>query len=147
MAYKTKYIPKNKEKYIGDVENIVCRSLWERTVCKFCDEHPNILKWASEEIAIPYMDPIENKLRNYYPDFLIEFDENGTKKVWMVEVKPAKQLFLKENTTKKEKYVWAINNAKWKAAKSYCDKYNIEFKVITEKELFNKCQTTRTQTL
>ena len=65
MAYRTKYIPKNKEKYIGDVENIVCRSLWERTVCKFCDEHPNILKWASEEIAIPYMDPIENKLRNY----------------------------------------------------------------------------------
>jgi hypothetical protein len=138
MAYKTFYKPKNKQKYIGDVENIVCRSLWERTVCKFCDDHPNIIKWSSEEIAIPYMHPIEKKVKNYYPDFLIQFEQHGALKTWMVEIKPKKQTMLKENASKKEKMIWAVNNAKWHYAKNYCDKNQIEFKIMTEKELFNK---------
>ena len=57
----------------------------------------------------------------------------------MVEVKPKKQTLLKENATKNEKYIWAVNTAKWKAAKNYCTKHNIEFKILTEKELYNKC--------
>lgn len=139
MAYRTQFFPKNKEKYIGDCEKIVCRSLWERTVCKFCDDHPSIVKWSSEEIAIPYVHPIEKKIKNYYPDFLIEIKENNNKKIWMVEVKPKKQTFLKENATKNEKYTWAVNTAKWKAAETYCAKHNIEFKILTEKELYKKC--------
>jgi hypothetical protein len=43
---------------------------------------------------------------------------------------------LKENSSKKEKITWAINNAKWKAAENYCLKHNFEFKVLTEKEIF-----------
>ncbi len=73
MAYKTKYIPQNPEKYIGDVSNIVCRSLWERNICKFCDINESIIKWSSEEIVIPYLSPIDKKQHNYYPDFLIQF--------------------------------------------------------------------------
>ncbi len=54
----------------------------------------------------------------------------------MVEVKPKKQTILKENASKQEKMIWIINNAKWEAAKRFCDKNKIEFKVITEKEIF-----------
>jgi hypothetical protein len=54
----------------------------------------------------------------------------------MVEVKPKKQTYLKENASKKEKITWVINNAKWNAAQNYCAKHNMEFKVITEKEIF-----------
>lgn len=138
MAYKTKYIPANKEKYIGDIDKIVCRSLWERNICKFCDENDNVLKWSSEEIVIPYISPLDQKQHNYFPDFLIQFKTENKIKTWMVEIKPKKQTFLKENASKKEKIVWLINSAKWKAAQQYCQKNNMEFKVITEKEIFAK---------
>lgn len=136
MAYKTVFNPKNHKKYVGDANKIVCRSLWERNVCKFCDEHPNITKWSSEEIGIPYLSPLDNKLHTYYPDFVIQFNNSSGIHTWMVEVKPKKQTMLKESASKREKIIWAINNAKWKAAKDYCTKNNMLFKIITEKELF-----------
>lgn len=136
MAYRTIFNPKNPQKYAGDTSKIVCRSLWERNVCKFCDDHPNVLKWSSEEIAIPYANPIDKKIHNYYPDFLIQFNGVNGKQTWMVEVKPKKQTLLKENASKKEKVTWIINNAKWHAAKKYCEKHNIVFQILTEKELF-----------
>lgn len=136
MAYKTKFTPTNLGKYIGDAENIICRSLWERNICKFCDLNESVLKWSSEEFVIPYINPLDSKQHNYYPDFVIQFKTNGETKTWMVEVKPKKQTLLKENASKKEKITWIINSAKWKAAKNYCDKHNMEFKVITEKEIF-----------
>jgi hypothetical protein len=54
----------------------------------------------------------------------------------MIEVKPKKQTLLKENASKKERITWAVNSAKWKAAQVYCEKYNMIFKILTEKELF-----------
>jgi hypothetical protein len=137
MAYKTKYKPINREKYVGDIETITCRSLWERSVCKFLDENENILKWSSEELAIPYVNPFDKKIHNYYPDFLIQFKEKNNLKNWIVEIKPKKQTLLKENASKKEKITWLINQAKWKAAEAYCLKHNFEFKLLTEKEIFS----------
>jgi hypothetical protein len=136
MAYKTWYKPKNLKKYIGNTNNIVCRSLWERNVCKFLDENESIIKWSSEEIAIPYTHPIDKKIHNYYPDFMIQFkNETGTH-TWILEIKPKKQTLLRENATKTEKLIWSVNTAKWDAAKKYCEKNNITFKLLTEKELF-----------
>lgn len=137
MAYKTKFTPINKNKYIGDSSNIICRSLWERNVCKFCDISESIIKWSSEEIIIPYINPIDRKQHNYFPDFLIQFKNTTGIHTWMVEVKPKKQTYLKENASKKEKMTWITNTAKWEAAKNYCVKHNMEFKIITEKELFS----------
>ena len=140
MAYKTKYSPKNPKKYIGDVTSITCRSLWERHVCKFLDENDLITKWSSEEIAIPYYSPLDKKIHNYYPDFLIQMIQENKKEIWMVEIKPKKQTILKENASKKEIATWIINNAKWNAAKTYCDKNNMQFKILTEKELFSNAK-------
>ena len=138
MAYRTKFMPKNVKKYIGDVSSITCRSLWERHVCKFLDESDSILKWSSEEIVIPYLNPIDKKIHNYYPDFLVEMrTESNEKEVWLLEVKPKKQTFLKENASKREIVTWTINTAKWKAAESYCIKHGIKFKIMTEKDLFS----------
>ena len=55
----------------------------------------------------------------------------------MVEVKPKKQTYLKENASKKEQIIWSINSAKWEAAKKYCETNKIQFKIFTEKELFS----------
>ena len=136
MAYKTKYNPVNKAKYVGDFDSINCRSLWERSVCKFCDLNENVLKWSFEEMIVPYHNPIDNKLRNYIPDFTVQIKINGKIETWMIEVKPKKQTLLKENASKKERITWAVNSAKWKAAQAYCEKYNMVFKILTEKELF-----------
>jgi hypothetical protein len=54
----------------------------------------------------------------------------------LLEVKPSKQLVLKENSSKKEKITWIVNTAKWEAAKNYSLKNNMEFKILTEKEIF-----------
>lgn len=137
MAYKTKFVPKNKQKYVGDYSDIVCRSLWERSVCKFFDENTNVIKWSSEEIAIPYENPIKKTISNYIPDFLVQFKSGDETHTWLIEVKPRKQTVLKEGASKKDKITWIINNAKWGAAKKYCEKHNFVFKILTEKEIFS----------
>lgn len=142
MAYKTKYFPKNLSKYEGNPDKIYCRSLWERKFCKYLDENKNILKWSFEPIKIPYMSPIDNQMHFYIPDFLIE-KKNGTEvETIMVEIKPSKQVKEPEKNNKSKKtflnesLTYAINQQKWSSAKDFCEKNNIQFKIITEKELF-----------
>ena len=79
MAYRGKYKPENPNKYVGNYSNIVYRSLLERRFMVFCDRNPNILKWASEEMAIPYISPMDNRVHRYYVDFIIEVKEKEEK--------------------------------------------------------------------
>ena len=142
MSYKGKYYPSFPRKYKGDPTNIIYRSLWERKFMVYCDKNQNILEWASEEIAIPYRSPIDNRVHRYFPDFYMKVKEtNGKIKNYVIEVKPAKQT----NPPKKPKrqtkgyireaYEYARNQAKWKMAKEFCADRQWEFKVVTEKEL------------
>ena len=71
MAYKGRFKPKNPEKYRGDPTNIVYRSLWEFKFFKFIDLHPDVIWWQSEEVAIPYLSPIDGKMHRYYPDVIL----------------------------------------------------------------------------
>ena len=142
MASKGKYYPSFPRKYKGDPTNIIYRSLWERKFMVYCDKNQNILEWASEEIAIPYRSPIDNRVHRYFPDFYMKVKEtNGKIKNYVIEVKPAKQTrppAKPKRQTKgyiREAFEYARNQAKWKAAREYCADRMWEFKVITEKEL------------
>ena len=142
MSYKGKYYPSFPRKYKGDPTNIIYRSLWERKFMVYCDKNQNILEWASEEIAIPYRSPIDNRVDRYFPDFYMKVKEtNGKIKNYVIEVKPAKQTkppAKPKRQTKgyiREAYEYARNQAKWKMAKEYCADRQWEFKVGTEKEL------------
>jgi len=142
MSYKGKYYPSFPRKYKGDPTNIVYRSLWERKFMVYCDKNQNILEWASEEIAIPYRSPIDNRVHRYFPDFYMKVKEtNGKIKNYVIEVKPAKQTkppAKPKRQTKgyiREAYEYARNQAKWKMAKEFCADRQWEFKVVTEKEL------------
>ena len=54
----------------------------------------------------------------------------------MIEIKPLSQTIRpKKKKVIKEIVRWEINNAKWKAAESFCLKYGWKFKILTEKEL------------
>ena len=142
MAYRGKYYPSFPRKYKGDPTNIIYRSLWVRKFMVYCDKNQNILEWASEEIAIPYRSPIDNRVHRYFPDFYMKVKEtNGKIKNYVIEVKPAKQTkppAKPKRQTKgyiREAYEYARNQAKWKMAKEYCADRQWEFKVVTEKEL------------
>ena len=45
----------------------------------YCDKNDNILEWASEEIAIPYRSPVDNRVHRYFPDFYMKVKERGGK--------------------------------------------------------------------
>ena len=141
MPYSGKFIPKNPKKYNGDPKNIIYRSTWEVRVMKYLDEHPNVLWWASEELHVPYLSPVDNKLHRYFPDFIVKAkDKTGTIKTLMLEVKPEKQTKMPTQTKKTKKYLeeavtFAVNQAKWKAADLFCKEHGWQFKIITEKEL------------
>ena len=142
MSYKGKYYPSFPRKYRGDPTNIIYRSLWERKFMVYCDKNQNILEWASEEIAIPYRSPIDNRVHRYFPDFYMKVKEtNGKIKNYVIEVKPAKQTIPPKKPKRqtkgyiREAYEYAKNQAKWKMAKEFCADRQWEFKVVTEKEL------------
>jgi hypothetical protein len=142
MSYKGKYKPSLPSKYKGDPTNIIYRSLWERKFMVYCDQTTNVLEWGSEEIALPYRSPIDNRIHRYFPDFYIKVRENtGRIKKYLIEVKPKKQCMEPKVQKKKTKsyvyevYEYAKNQAKWKAAKSFCQDRQWEFKILTENEL------------
>ena len=141
-SIKSRYKPTNPQKYTGNPNNIICRSSWERKFCQWCDRKDNVISWASEEISIPYVSPKDNRVRRYYPDFLIKVQEkNDIVKTYVVEVKPKKQTLPpkpRKRVTKSYIYectTYAVNQAKWKAANEFCKDNQIEFKIVTEDEL------------
>lgn len=142
MAYSGRFSPKNPSKYRGDPTNIIFRSLWELRVMKYLDENSSILEWCSEEIAIPYISPIDNRRHRYFPDFIVRAKTSeGSIKTMMLEVKPKHQTQepkIQKKKTKKyltEVMTWGVNQAKWKYAREYCLDKGWEFKLITEDEL------------
>jgi len=142
MTYKGRFVPERPQKYKGNSRNIVYRSMWERKVMSSLDRNDNVLEWASEEIVIPYESPLDGKLHRYYPDFWIKVQQGPKTKEFIIELKPSKQLKApKANPKRKTKgYLyevreWGRNNAKWKAAKAYCDKKEMDFLIWTEKDL------------
>ncbi len=142
MSYKGRYQPNNPLKYKGNFRNIIYRSLWEKKFMKYCDSNQNILEWGSEEYIIPYRSPLDNKIHRYFPDFYIKVNEkSGGIKKYLIEIKPKRQCTKpKVQKTKSrgylyEVYEYARNQAKWKAAKSFCADRLWEFKVLTEDEL------------
>lgn len=141
MAYKGKFKPKNYYKYLGNPTNIIYRSLWECKLMSYLDSHPDVIGWASEEIAIPYKSPIDNRRHRYYPDFYVKRKINGKLKESLIEVKPYKQTIPPKMSAKpNKKYLtevkaYGINEAKWIAAQNYCKDRGWDFKIMTEKEL------------
>jgi hypothetical protein len=141
MAYKGFYKVKNREKYNGDPDNVVYRSSWELRVLKWLDDNPNVIWFASEELPIPYVSPIDNKVHRYFPDFVVRIKQkNGKEVTMMLEVKPEKQTQkpVQKRKTKRfleEAATYAVNQEKWRAADLFCKEHGWQFKLITEKEL------------
>jgi hypothetical protein len=138
-----KFRPSKPEKYKGDPTNIVYRSSYELKFMQYCDLTESVNEWRSEEFFIPYISPIDNKVHRYFPDFFVKYrDKNGIPRTLVVEIKPQKDLNMPEQNPKRKTKswayrvkTWAVNQAKWKAAKEWCADRKYEFRILTEKEL------------
>jgi hypothetical protein len=133
---------------MGDPTNIIYRSGWELKLMSYLDKHPDVLKWASEEMFIPYRSPIDGKVHRYFPDFYVEqLNREKRKEKILIEVKPkyqtmppdvSKKLTPKGTISKtfiREVKDWGVNQAKWKAAKEYCADRGWRFQIMHEDHL------------
>ena len=140
MTYKGRYFPTNPKKYKGNPNQIVYRSLWERKVMVYCDKNDAIIEWGSEEVIVQYLSPMDGRIHRYLPDFYMKVRQaDGSTKKFIIEVKPKSQCKQpvknpKRRTTKwfNEVKTFAINQAKWKSAREFCEDKGMEFKIFTE---------------
>lgn len=130
------YQVRNPDKYVGrGVPRY--RSGWEHAFFLFCDENPSVLQWASEAVVVKYMHPFTGKVTNYIPDIFIRYrDQHGAKHTEIVEIKPRKQSLIEGRMSDRDRAVVTINHAKWQAARAWCQRAKIEFRVLTEDQLF-----------
>lgn len=140
MWRKGVYAPKFPSKYKGSSTPIF-RSQWEYRFMRFLDFNDNVIEWISEEPLIPYHNPNTGTTWNYHPDFLIKLRTQTGVKIQLIEIKPKKQTMPpktdgRRSTVIRETMMWNMNQAKWTAAKKYCDSHGWEFKILTEKDLF-----------
>ena len=90
----------------------------------FLDKHSNVHTWNSEDVRIPY--EFEDKARIYIPDFTVTYlKDDRSLTTRLIEIKPFYQCR------------YRINSVKWKSAREYANLHNIEFQVLTEKDLFS----------
>ena len=126
----------NPDKYVGRGTPRY-RSGWEHSFMRFCDTNDNILQWASESIAIPYLNPVTGKKSNYVPDFLITYrTKDNTVRAELIEIKPKKQSVIESKMSSRDRAVVAVNYAKWDAAQKWCARQGLGFRVITEQDMF-----------
>jgi len=109
---------------------------------KYLDVHPDVLSWASEELIIPYVSPIDGRVHRYFPDFYVmKKNQEGIIEEIVIEVKPSKQLQPPKKPAKMtRKYVnemrtYAINQKKFQTAEEFCRKRGLKYMIMTEHEL------------
>lgn len=133
--------PKNPNKYIGSTP--VYRSMLELKAFRYLDNNPNVLTWSSESVVVPYISPADGKMHRYFVDLVAKLkSKDGTIKKLLIEVKPEKQTLppidtgrKKQTTLLYERHQFAVNSAKWQAAKAWCLQKEFTFIILNEKHL------------
>jgi hypothetical protein len=135
---KGTFVPKNPDKYVGGRDPIY-RSSWEHTFMLFCDNNPAVEQWSSESVKIPYRDPLTGKNTVYVPDFLIVYtDKNQKRHAELIEIKPNNQAVREsvgKNPYNQAQYI--KNMAKWEAASAWCKSRGVQFRVVSERDIFH----------
>lgn len=137
-----KFSPKNINKYKGNPTQIYWRSSWELKLMLYLDQHPDVIFWQSEELAIPYLSPKDNRVHRYFPDFVVKRkNKQGKIETLIIEVKPKKQTLPPKKKKKitqsyiNEVVTYEVNKAKWKAATEYCKDRKYKFLILSEEQL------------
>ncbi len=136
------FTPKNPSKYIGNHKPRFLSS-YELKFMRWADKNPNVLKWGSENISIPYVSPLDRKMHFYMVDNFVLFKTKDGKEVkYLIEIKPEKQTrppVTKNRKNKRhvlyEQVMFAKNTSKWNAAREWCRRNDCQFVILTEQHL------------
>jgi len=140
------YRPVNSAKYNGGKYPRYLSS-WELKFFKWCDANPTVVQWSSESVCVPYISPVDGRMHRYFVDNVVHIQEGNKIVKYLIEIKPSKQTRpptthgnKKRSTIVNEAATWGVNQAKWTAAKKWCDKNGYIFQLVTEKDftLFNR---------
>jgi hypothetical protein len=123
---------------------ITYRSSWELAFMKWADRNPNIIKWGSEVLQIPYESSVKGRMARYYPDILMTYvDKTGKEKTVVIEIKPShetnkpkKGRNMKQSTYDQQLLTFITNQEKWVTAQKYAKERGWEFRILTENEMF-----------
>jgi hypothetical protein len=136
------YKPTDQHKYKGK-SNPRYLSSWELKFFRWCDNNPSVVEWTSESIIIPYISPIDGRAHRYMVDNKVIIREGDKLAKYLIEIKPFKQTRKptshgnkKKSTILYENLEYVRNQAKWEAARKWCDKHGYKFQILTERELF-----------
>jgi len=109
------------------------------------DQNLSVIEWNYEKVHIPYISPRDGKYHQYFVDFWLRMeDTNGVIHTKLIEVKPKKQTVPPKPLAKGQRMtarkreaimVWLVDEAKWKAAKKYCEAMKWEWTIVTEDHL------------
>ncbi len=152
---KGKYTVRFPEKYIG-LKPPIYRSSWELKFFDALDNNPNVLKWGSECLEIPYYNVVKRSQSIYLPDIFCTLRQtSGEMKQFLVEIKPFK-MCARPNNPKPPKIVTAktlakyekakkrhesdlatylVNAYKWEAAMAWCNRHRVTFIQATEQNV------------
>lgn len=136
------YTPVHKNKYTGR-GNPRYLSSWELKFFHWCDRNPNVIEWSSENVVIPYVSPVDNRMHRYMVDNVVKLREGDQVVKYLIEIKPKKQTMppkshgnKKKSTILHENATFATNMAKWEAARRWCVRRGYKFQILTEEHLF-----------
>lgn len=108
------------------------KSSLEFKFIKYCEINSHVLKFALEPFPIWYVSPKDGKSHRYFIDFLVHFDTGDTV---LVEIKPFSQTIRPKSKNPYEWMTYAVNRAKWDAAKEFAINNGMKFIICTDKEL------------
>lgn len=105
--------------------------------------NPKVLKWNSEDIKIPYINPFDGKIHQYYVDVIFQYvNTKNEVKTTIAEIKPSDQceppkrpLKRVSSSYKRKVKTFIINKSKWEAAQEFAERNQMTFLIITEKQL------------
>lgn len=133
------FTPNNQHKFLGT--KAIYRSGLELKFMRFCDNNPNVIKWGSENVVVPYISPLDGRVHRYYVDNFVMIKEGNVVKKYLIEIKPYKQTkpptvkYKKKEHLIYESSMYSVNQAKWQAATQFAKKKGMQFMILTEKEL------------
>lgn len=133
-------IPKRYlHKYVGNPDNIVYRSQWEKTFMDYLCQSPKVHRWNSEDLVIKYINALDGRVHEYYVDFYVEIikTDETVEKYW-IECKPYSQTIPPKQGRNNKTYQYQLetyirNQSKWKYAKAEAERCGAKFRVLTER--------------
>lgn len=145
------YELKNPEKFTKPIDeymksykdgSVNYKSGLELKAIRYADWNKHVKKWSLEPFHVKYIKPTDGKPHRYFIDLFLEFS-SGDK--FIVEVKHSSEVKPPRKPSKKtDKAImnyqtalqtYAINQAKWKAAKMFAENNKIKFIILTEEHL------------